>query len=94
MKHASILLAAGLSLITVTNELCARILNVPNDARSIQAGVDAARNGDTVLVHPGIYRENLNFNGKAITVASLMLLTGAEGYIDSTVIDADQNGSV
>ena len=28
--------------------------------------VNAANNGDTVLVGPGTYVENINFNGKAI----------------------------
>jgi len=60
----------------------------------IQEGIDASVNSDTVLVYPGIYYENINFNGKDITVASLLLTTGNESYIDSTIIDGNQNGSV
>ncbi|HET9183988.1 MAG TPA: choice-of-anchor D domain-containing protein [Candidatus Angelobacter sp.] len=45
-------------------------INVPADQPTIQAAINAAVNGDTVMVAPGTYFENLNFNGKAITVTS------------------------
>ena len=60
----------------------------------IQEGIDNSVNGDTVLVYPGIYYENINYNGKNITVASLYLTTQNDSYIDSTIIDGNQNGSV
>jgi parallel beta-helix repeat protein len=58
-------------------------LNVPHDYSTIQGAIDAAGNGDTVLVDPGTYFENINFNGKAIRVVS------AQGPA-LTVIDGSQ----
>ena len=48
----------------------ATIIHVPTDQPTIQAAINAAVNGDTVQVSPGIYHENINFMGKAITVTS------------------------
>jgi hypothetical protein len=59
---------------------------------SIGQAIDAARNGDTVLVGPGTYRENVAFEGKDITLASLYLETGDANYILSTVIDGGRMG--
>jgi Right handed beta helix region/Abnormal spindle-like microcephaly-assoc'd, ASPM-SPD-2-Hydin len=50
--------------------LFAKTINVPADQPTIQKGISASSNGDTVVVAPGTYRENINFQGKAITVES------------------------
>jgi hypothetical protein len=69
-------------------------INVPPDYTTIQSAVDAANNGDIILVADGTYYENINYLGKAITVASHFLLDGDKTHIDSTIIDGNQNGSV
>jgi hypothetical protein len=45
-------------------------IHVPGDQPTIQAAINAATTGYTVLVAPGTYTENINFLGKAITVTS------------------------
>ena len=54
---------------------------------TIQSGIDAAVDGDTVLVAPGTYNENINFKGKAITVVS------AQGAA-KTIIQGDETAAV
>jgi hypothetical protein len=47
-----------------------RTLRVPDDYTSIQAAINDADNGDSVLVAPGTYFENIDFIGKSIVVTS------------------------
>ena len=61
---------------------------------SFQSEIDAASDGDTILVAPGTYEGNINFNGKNVVVASEYVTTGDSSYIKTTIIDAKQNGSV
>jgi hypothetical protein len=47
-----------------------RTLHVPGDAATISDALVQANPGDTVLVGPGTYRENLDYAGKAVAVRS------------------------
>jgi len=76
--------------ITMSSITMGQVINVPGDYQTIQEGISAAYTGDTVLVAPGIYDENINFKGKAITVASNYIMSGDTNYINHTVIDGSQ----
>jgi TolB protein len=43
----------------------------PADFTSIQAAIDASSDGDTILVSPGFYSEDIVYGSRAITVTSL-----------------------
>src|SRR5262249_5628173 len=70
--------------------------HAPADQPTIQAAIDAANNGDTVLVSNGAYHENINFHGKAITLTSVNgpLVTIIDGgAADSVVTFRTNEGS-
>ena len=66
------------------------VLRVPASFRSIQAAIDSAAPGDTVLVAPGRYYENIRYKGKGIVVASEFLRTRDVRDIERTIIDGSR----
>lgn len=74
--------------------LNAEIRHVPAGYATIQEAIDASADEDTVLVAPDVYYENLDFNGKCITLASYYLTAADSSYIRQTVIDGSAAGPV
>jgi len=58
---------------------------------SIQTAVTASSAGDTVLVYPGRYQENINISVGNITIISLEYAFNDPSYIESTIIDGGLN---
>jgi PKD repeat protein/C1A family cysteine protease len=70
------------------------VFQVSSGVNNIQDVIDQARDGDTIVVHPGVYYENINFKGKDIVLTSLYLQTKDTSYISKTIIDGSQKGRV
>ncbi len=68
-------------------QLGGNVINVPGDVPNIQSGINVATDGDTVLVAPGIYTENIDFLGKNIVVASHFIIDNDFTQIQNTIID-------
>ena len=65
----------------------ATVRHVPADVATIQDAISLSVSGDTVLVAPGTYKENINFQGQGVLVASYYILNQDPAYIASTIID-------
>jgi parallel beta-helix repeat protein len=78
-------------LLALTAPSYAAVIHVPADQPTIQAAINAAQNGDAVIVAPGTYFENINIAGKAITVKSANgnKVTIIDGGFASNVVTFD-----
>ena len=77
-------------LAALTGPTAGRVRHVPGEYPTIQAAIDSSAPGDTVLVAPGRYVENIRFGGKGILVSSEYLLTRDPAVIPRTVIDGSR----
>ena len=81
----------------IFSTLFATTINIPTDYETVQEGIDAAQDGDIVMVDEGLYEENLTIN-KEITLTSTAnfdALEGNAGWYNDEIIQATIiNGSV
>lgn len=73
--------------VTVTPQVRSSVIVVPVDQPTIQLGIAAAADGDTILVEEGIYNEQVNFLGKNVFVTSRFIFDEEPSIVDNTVID-------
>ncbi len=79
-----------LFVVIVCISVNAKLVKVPQDYYSIQSAINASVNGDTVVVYPGTYIENINFKGKNIVLTSRFYENKDLQFIYSTIINGSQ----
>lgn len=71
-----------------------RIIHIPNDFATIQEGIDASNDRDTILVAPGTYKEFLHINHNILLTSYLFYYPDSLSLIDSTIISSNEDTSV
>jgi hypothetical protein len=89
-KYISLPLLIGLAFSTT--------INIPSDYTTIQAGINASVDGDTVLVAQGTYSENLILANEIVLASHAIYDDLESDWLDNenilgTIISGDHNGS-
>ncbi len=88
----SIFKTAGFFLLLFPLISQSAVITVPGDYSTIQGAIDAPTHGDEIIVSPGAYYENINFNGKNIVLRSTNPTSAT--VVSSTIINGGGSGSV
>lgn len=59
---------------------------VPCDYSTIQNAIDSSKSGDIIIVEEGFYKEEIDFKGKNLTIASFFFIDGDTSHISRTII--------
>ena len=78
---------ASAVLLLMASTVSGATIYVPDDYWTIQEAIDVAFNGDTIIVRPGVYAENISLKGKSLVLTS-------EKGAEVTTIDGNSMGSV
>lgn len=89
MKYLKIIIPL-ITVILVIETSEGAILYVPVDYSTVQEGLNAASESDTVLVADEIYFENLKFPPINLTLASYFIMDNDSDHIANTILDGSQ----
>ncbi|MDD5454564.1 MAG: choice-of-anchor L domain-containing protein [Candidatus Ratteibacteria bacterium] len=85
----------GINLATYANS---NTIHVPDNYPTLQEAINAAEDGDIIIVTGGTYKGNINFKGKSLTLTSTNpdspSLTTIEGTSSGSVITIDSNSVI
>ncbi len=70
------------------------VVYVPDSISTIQQAINFVNTNDTIIVKNGTYKENIDFDGKNLTLASQYFINGNESHITNTIISGNDSGSV
>ena len=76
----------SLMIIILVTAMFATTINVPEDYETIQEAITESQSGDIVLIAQGTYNENIDFEGKQITVTSNYITSEDQEDIENTII--------
>lgn len=68
-----------------------RTINVPTDYSTIELAINNSVEGDTIIVHPGIYNETVIISHN-IVLASKFIINNDPSFIQNTIIDGNGLG--
>jgi len=88
-KTGLVVLGSLWILLVSASQALATTWTIPNDFSSVQAAVDQASNGDTVLLSDGHYFERIVLASKIIVIASEYATDQDSSHISATILDGD-----
>lgn len=87
------LITSNIVLPNRTLTLHSNLVTVPTDVATIQQAIDNSLDGDTIIVLPGTYNENLTIN-KNIILKSNYYLANDSNIINTTIISGNSTNAV
>jgi hypothetical protein len=88
-------LAALIPAFLLFSQVFSAVFIVPDHFPTIQSAVDELSQGDTIMIRPGVYYENIDISGsKYLTLTSFYESLEDPGLVYETIIDGGGNGAV